>query len=174
MKTLDWIEKETIATGLLCEEFTNKVHSAGSKKQLFEIWCSVNGASWLQEMHDKGVSVPYEIIEEDWGRYINGKHKPEFKREGAKYGYTSCIYFRYAENDSLEMDTTVASFFDCKIDLFIPKNRVAQIFVDVKSKIRIHCHPTARIVVDYWGSDDTIEIIEGKDRVRLKKKANGQ
>ena len=66
MKTLDWIRNEIMANGLLCEEYTERVRNAKSKKQLFEICCDANGARFLPEMRAKGYPLDYDVIHEEF------------------------------------------------------------------------------------------------------------
>ena len=49
MKVLDYISNIE-PSGLLCEEYAERVRNAKSKKRLFDIVCVANGVSGLPEM----------------------------------------------------------------------------------------------------------------------------
>lgn len=170
MKTLDWIRQEIMANGLLCEEYTERVRNAKSKKQLFEICCDANGARFLPEMRAKGYPLDYDVIHEEFGRYINGQYKPEFESPSGLASYTSAIYCQHNDVKDIVVDTTIACFLACDNEVWISPFNIARICVDANCHLKIHCPQNASLVVEYWGDDDIIEIVEGKDRIKIKKR----
>lgn len=172
MKTTLWLNQDIIPNGLICDELY-KLWGMRSKKQIFEVCCGAKGIDFLPLMRAKGHPLEYEVIKEEFGRYINGQHKPEFKKEGADHGYTSAIYCQY-EEDKVYVDTTATCFLDCHLDVYVEPNHFAKIIADQNCHLRIHCPESARAVVEHWGDVRTVEIIEGKEHVRLKDMRNGE
>lgn len=168
MKTLDWLNNDIIGNGLLCEEYTERVRESISKKQLFEVCADANGVSFLAEMRAKGYPLDYEIIREDFRRYINGNYKPVFK---APLGgeYTSAIYCQTDDVVNIVVDTTLACFLSCINKVYIQPFNVARLVVDQNSAIKVYCPQNAKAVIEVYG-DGEVEIAEGADRVRVKRK----
>lgn len=167
MKTLDWLNNEIIANGLLCDEYIKKVRCARSKKQLFEICADANGVSFLMEMREKGFPLDYETIWEDFERYINGKYKPEFETDNGSY--TSAIYCQANEVKDINVDTTVAAFLSCINEVHIEPFLVTKLVVDQNCALRVFCPDSSRAYIDVYGEGE-VDIIEGKHRVTIRRK----
>jgi hypothetical protein len=169
MKTLDWLNNDIIGNGLLCGEYTERVRKSMSKKQLFEVCADANGVTFLAEMRAKGHPLPYEVIREDFEKYINGKHKPVYGNLVGRH-YTSAIYCmaNFVENNIL-VDTTLACFLCCVNVVYIKSFNFARIVVDQNSKIKVYCPDNANAVIEVFG-DGVVDVVEGADRVRIKKK----
>lgn len=157
LKTIEWINNEIVANNLICDEI-DKIRAAKSKKQLFEVCCGAKGIDFLPMMRSKGHPLSYDVINEEFGRYINGKHKPDF-------GYTSAIYCKHNEN--IHIDTTVVCLLSCDCELIVAENNVTQIVVDQNSKIRIFCPKSSKVIVEYFCDIDDIEIIDGCKNIRF-------
>lgn len=143
----EWIKK-VIETGNLCGGYTDKVHEAKSKKKLMDVCLDSNGASWLPEMQAKGMPLPYETILKEFGSYINGRYKAEFKNEKG-HGYTSSIYCCYAEDECL-IDTTLTTMLCCNTDVYIRENDFVKIYADKNCELHISCPDSSRCIVEYW------------------------
>lgn len=177
MKVIDWINKDIIANGLLCEEYVERVRKAKSKKQLFEIVCDANGVNFIPEMRSRGARLSYEDMENEFGRYLNGKYKPHFEGTNpTSDGYTSAIYVGLSreKGESIVIDTTLACIMGCCCDVYIPPMKISRIVLDEGCKVRIHCPKSSKIVVEHYWSDlwmlshNNIEIVEGGDCVRVR------
>ena len=168
MKTLNWLKNEIMANGLLCSEYAERVRHAKSKKQLFDICADANGISFLPEMEDKGIPLSYETVWEDFGRYINGKYKPAFS---APLGgeYTSAIYCQANDVKDIVVDTTLACFLSCINKVYIQPFNVTRLVVDQNSAIKVYCPQNSKAVIEVYG-DGEVEVAEGADRVRIKRK----
>lgn len=170
MKTLDWLKNEILANGLLCEEYAERVRKAKSKKQLFEICSDANGVAFLPEMRAKGYPLPYDTIWEDFERYINGRYKPKFESPITGGTYTSAIYCQCNDRKDIVVDTTAACFLQCDNEVWVHPLHMAKICVDANCHLKIHCPQSSSLVVYYWGDESTIEIVEGWNKVTLRKK----
>lgn len=168
MKTLDWIQKDIIGNGLLCDEYTEKVRKAKSKKQLFGICADANGISFLPEMRDKGLPLSNEVIWEDFERYINGKYKPTYISPSGEE-YTSSIYCQANDVKDIEVDTTVCCFLSCINEVWIQPFNVAKLVVDQNSYLKVHCPQNSRALIEVYG-DGEVVVVEGEDRVKIRKK----
>lgn len=164
MKTLDWLNNDIIGNGLLCDEYVEKVRNAKSKKQLFEVCADSNGVNFMAEMRQNGKPLEYDVIWEDFGKYINGKYKPVF--EG---GYNSAIYCQEHILKDVVVDTTLACFLGCVVEVWIPKYHVTRIIVDQNSALKIHCPDTSTAVVEVYEGGEVV-VAEGVDKVKIKRK----
>ena len=164
MKTLDWLNNNIIGNGLLCDEYVEKVRNAKSKKQLFEVCADSNGVTFMAEMRQAGMPLDYRVIWEDFGRYINGKYKPVF--EG---GYSSVIYCQENMLKDVVVDTTLACFLGCILEVWVSKCNVTRIIVDQNSALKIYCPETSTAIVEVYG-DGEVVVAEGIDRVKIKRK----
>lgn len=158
-----WINT-VIKTGNLCEDYKVKVDDANSKKQLLDIVLDANGVSYLCEMETKGYPLPYETIHRQFGSYINGRYKAEYKNEKGN-GYTSSIYCCYAEEEML-VDTTLTTMLGCNTDVYIRENDFVRIYADKNCELHISCPPSSRCIVDYW---DGAHVVVHKGNVELIK-----
>ena len=168
MKTTDWLKNEIMANGLLCSEYAERVRNAKSKKQLFDACADANGVSFLAEMREKGHPLAYEIIWEDFSRYINGKYKPSFSTPlGGEY--TSAIYCQANDVKDIVVDTTLACFLSCINEVWIQQFNVARIVVDSNCFLKVHCPHNSKAVIEVYGEGE-VEIVEGLDRVKIKRR----
>ena len=110
----EWINK-VMASGHLCEEYTNKVHEARSKKALMDIVLDANGSSYLCEMDSQGITLPYEPILKEFGAYINARYVAEYEGKNGGH-YNSCIYCCYDE-DVCFVETTCVTMLGCKTNV---------------------------------------------------------
>ena len=146
MKTIDWLNN-IIKDGLLCDRYITKVYEAKSKKQLFNIICDANGVSFLPEMREKGYPLEYDVIEDEFGKYINGRCCPEYTTVIGKY--SSALYCRY--NKELLLETTIACFCGCELDITIPQYSYSTIYIDQNSKVRVHVKDNSHCKIYLWG-----------------------
>lgn len=161
-----WINK-VIQSGNLCADYEDKVRDSKSRKQLLDIVLDANGVSYLQEMQAKGMPLPYEIIHKEFGSYINGRYKAEFKNEKG-HGYTSSIYCCYAEDECL-IDTTLTTMLGCNTDVYIRENDFVKIYADSNCELHISCPISSRCIVEYW---DGAKIIVHRGVVEKIKHSN--
>lgn len=157
MKFKEWITK-IIESGNLCEAYTNKVEQALSKKRIVDIVLDANGVSFLPEMQNKGISLPYETITSEFNSYINGNYKAEFSK-GDRIFYTSRLYCCYQEE--VLIDSTVTTLLGCKCDITIEDYDFVKIYLDSNCDVRINCPKNARCLVEYWGKAK-IEIVNSE------------
>lgn len=167
MKVLDYINN-IAANGLLCDEYAEKIRCAKSKKRLFDIVCDVNGVNWLPELRSKGFPFDYSIAHEEFGRYINGKCKPEFESPITGEIYTSALYCQYNEVKDIVVDTTIACFLSCVNEVWIAPFNVARIVLDDQCFVKLHCPENSKCIVEVYGNGE-VEVVEGVDRVKIRR-----
>ena len=80
------------------------------------------------------------------------------------------IRTRYNDEKDIVIDTTVASILGCDNEVWVSPLHIAKICVDQNCHLKIHCPQNSSLVVYYWCDDANIEVVEGKDRVSLRKK----
>ena len=160
----DWIDK-VIDSGNLCEEYTDKVHEAKSKKALMDIVLDANGSKFLVDMDEHGFPLPYDTIKREFGAYINGRYVSEYTTKNGGH-YNSSIYCCYEESECL-VDTTVATMLGCKTNVRLKDNSYVFIYADKNCDLTIHIQESARCKVEYWG-DAKISIVGCDNNVKLK------
>lgn len=161
MKTIDWLKNEIIGNGLLCAEYAEKVRSAKSKKQLFDIAADINGLVFLCEQEQLNL----DMIQEDFLKYLNGKCKVVLSH-GSDGAYTSAIYCQY--NDTIYADTTLTAFLDCKGSVEVPTYGCGMLFVDGKSDLIINCPDTTSLKIEVYNGGKVTIIGNGKTKVVYK------
>ncbi len=146
MKVIDWIER-IIERGLLCDEYTEKVRLASSKKELFDIVCDANGVSFLPEMREHGLPLDYDIIKEEFKNFINGRCKVTYKTSSGDY--TSSLFCGC--RDEIVVDTTISCLCDCKCEVRTPPNSLTRLYIDQNSEVSVFLGENARCVIRNWG-----------------------
>ncbi len=160
----EWINK-VISSGHLCEEYTDKVNVARSKKALMDIVLDANGLIFLQEMDKEGIALPYDTILKEFGSYINARYIAEY--EGKNGGrYNSCIYCCYDEDECL-VETTGVTMLGCHTNVRLKDNAYVFIYADKNCNLTIHVQDSSRCKVEYWG-DAKINIVGCEKNVKLK------
>lgn len=165
MKTLEWLNNEIIPNNLICDEVA-KVDDAKSKKQIYEVACGAKGLYYLPEMQLKNKLLSYDIIVEEFGRYINGKYKPEIKNSDKAFGYTSCIYCNH--DDEVVVDTTGTCLLNCRSEVSIAPHHHAQIYADSNCKLTVHCPDSSSVLVTCFG-DAHISADDSKSNIKIKR-----
>lgn len=168
MKVIDWLKTDIIPNNLVCNE-VEKVLSAKSKKQIFEIACSGKGIEFLIDMSEKGHQLPYEVIKSEFGKYINGKYKPVIVGSNGT-SYTSALFCDTSEDDIIVADTTALCLLGCSGSLFVPQNVICQLSIDKNCELEIHCPQNSRAIIECTSSVTGIKVVEGQNRVRINKR----
>lgn len=166
MKTRDWLN-DIIDKGLLCEQYTDKVVNAKSKRQLMDIVLDVNGASYLQEMMSKGYPLPYDTIREEFDAYVNGKYiSTSVSSSGNEY--TCSMYID--QKDRIIAKTDVISMLNCQCELEIPKNMCVMVFLDSNCDVKFTIADNSVVKIEHWG-DSNVEVVGGlRLGIRIKKR----
>ena len=160
----NWIDK-IIDAGQLCAGYQTKVLDAISKKEVMDIVLDANGVSYLLEMQERGLGLPYETIISEFRPYINGRYVGEFKNEKGN-GYTSKIYCCYSDNKDIVADTTALVLLGCNNTIDIPENAFVKIYADKNCDIEINCPKSARAIVEH-SSGALVSISCGHENVEL-------
>lgn len=166
MTFIEWIDK-VISSGHLCEEYTDKVQEAHSKKALMDIVLDANGSKFLCEMDEHGITLPYDTIKREFGAYINGRYVAEYSsKKGVKYN--SSIYCQYDDEECL-VSTTLVTMLGCKTTVVLNDNDYVKIIADRNCHLTIKCQDSTRCSVEY--SDGAkISIVGCSNNVRIKKR----
>lgn len=160
MKVLDWINSIS-QRNLICQDYLDRLGNVKTKKQFMDIALDPNGAWLICKMRTLNRPLPYEVIHEEFGRYINANYIKDDK------GYTSSLYCQYNQM-SLEPFTTFVILLDCHTEIYINPLDVTKVLLDSNCDVKIYCPSSSICYIDYF-EGAKIEIIEGEDRVNLKK-----
>lgn len=109
----------------ICQEYSDKVDEACSKKELFELALQAKSMDWL-----------CRSIADGWGLtpdYIAAQFKPFLNGRLVYHGnaYTSAMY---CKNDTVDVSTTAAVLIDCNGE--VHTDRICELYL-VNSKVRI-------------------------------------
>lgn len=164
MKTTQWIQS-VVATGDLCERYTDAVANAHSKLALMRLALSGGAAGYLCEMQSQNMGLDSAIIAEEFAAYINGKYIGEYGNSEARY--SSCLYCQWQDLDnSLLLASTLTTFIDCKASIVLPENSFMSVYCDSESHLQIYCSPTAHCDVHYW-QGATVNVSGTVNNIRL-------
>lgn len=146
MEIRKWIE-ESIAKGLVCDEYTTKYTDAKSKKQLVDLVLRGGGVGYLCQAQANGFLPDYSVLEKEFAPFINGKY--------ISYGdvsnddYSSSIYVCF--EGQLNADTTAVTLLGCKCDVHINSFDCVHLFIDGNTKVNVYCPATSQCYVEVWG-----------------------
>lgn len=159
----EWINN-LMSVGLLCEDYTDRVNSALSRKQIADIGLDANGISYICRMAQKGYPLPYETLLKEFKNFINGKYIYESKPNDRGYSYKTEMYV--CCSDSIDVRTTSIALLDCKTKLNLKEYAVVNIHVDKNCEIEINCPLSARCRVYLYG-DAKVNILNNAEKVKL-------
>lgn len=159
----DWINN-LISVGLLCGDYTSRVNSALSKKQLADIGLDANGISYLCRMAQKGYPLPYDTLLHEFENFINGNYIYESKPNDRRYTYTTEMYVDFG--GTIDITTTAIALLGCKARLNVCGNSLVNIHVDKNCEIEVNCSPSSRCRVFLYG-DAEVKILNNVDNVKL-------
>lgn len=146
----EWVRR-IVDADELCASYYKKVSKAMSNKQLIDISMDSNGMSYLCEMEQKGLDLPYQIIMNRFRPFINGQYVSEHKTKGGDT-YTSAIYCCY--NDDIVANTTLLTVLGVEANICVSKNNCCTIYVDKHSKVTITCPVGSCADVYYWCDEE--------------------
>lgn len=159
----DWINK-VMSAGLLCGDYTDRVNSAFSKKQLADIGLDANGISYVCRMAQKGYPLPYETLLKEFKSFINGKYVCESKPDDRGYTYKTEMYVCY--DGFIDVRTTAIALLGCKARLNLKEFAVTDVHVDENCEIEIECPLSSRCRVYLYG-DAKVNILNNSEKVKL-------
>ncbi len=113
----------------LCQEYTDKVDKAGSKKAFMDIAIDINSMPWLCDCICHWHGLTPEYICESFPQFLNGRYTRD------KDGYTSQIYCQ-PEVKEITVETTAILIIGYNGILTIPQNRICEIYL-CKSNVEI-------------------------------------
>lgn len=113
----------------LCQEYTDKVDNAGSKKSFMDIAIDINGMPWLCESICRGWGLTPEYIAKEFAPFNNGRY---IRQDG----YTSAMYCQPPEDKEITIETTAALIIGHNGVITIPKNRICELYI-CQSHVRI-------------------------------------
>lgn len=143
-----WVN-EILSTGSLCESYTDKLKRAKSNKQIMDLVLDANGVSYLQQMQEKGIVLPYEVITSRFRSFINGGYISEHKNvKGERY--TSSMYCCY--QGDIDVKSSLLTLLGCKANIYVKENSVVQIYADRNCEINVGCPSSSKAIVHYWGN----------------------
>lgn len=143
-----WVN-EILSTGSLCDSYTDKLKRAKSNKQIMDLVLDANGVSYLQQMQEKGLVLPYEVITSRFRSFINGGYISEHKNVNGER-YTSSMYCCY--QGDIDVKSSLVALLGCKANIYVKENSVVQIYADRNCEISVGCPSSSKAIVHYWGN----------------------
>lgn len=154
------LKRGAIANGL-CGQYAEMWNNAQNKKDLVDIALDANGMRFLASTSAKnawGLSPQY--ISEKFAEFINGKYLR--KRDG----YTSEIFVLF--NGTIKTRSTALVIMQCDCDVYVPLNRIVEIYVSCGSKIRLHSEGVSSVLM--FDEESEVENVDS-GRVHIIKMA---
>ena len=159
----EWINN-LMSVGLLCGDYTDRVNSAFSKKQIADIGLDANGISYVCRMAQKGYPLPYETLLKEFKSFINGKYVYESKPNDRGYTYKTEMYVCY--DGFIDVRTTALALLGSKARLNLREFAVTDVHVDENCDIEIECPLSSRCRVYLYG-DAKVNILNNSEKVKL-------
>lgn len=159
----DWIE-DIISKGLLCDDYTNRVNSAISKKQIADIGLDANGISYLAQMAYKGYPLPYSTILKEFKNFINGNYVYESIPNDRGYTYKTELYVEY--NNNIDVRTTCVALLGCKTKVKLKERTVVELYLDSNCEIELDCPLSSRCRVYMYG-EPIVKVLNNEEKVKL-------
>jgi hypothetical protein len=134
----------------LCQEYTDKVDKAKSKKAFMDICLDANGMPWVARSIAKGWGLTAEYICREYAPFNNGKYVRDMD------GYTSAMYCLDGKGDdiaAIRATTTALIAIDFIGTIYIPKNRICEMHL-VNCKCYIKGDGKANVYI--YGEDADI------------------
>lgn len=163
----EWINN-LIGVGLLCCDYTSRVNSALSKKQLADIGLDANGISYIARMAQKGYPLPYNSLLKEFKNFINGNYIFESVPNERGYSYTSEVYVCYSDNDHVDVKTTLVAFLGCKTKINIQERTIVNVYLDKNCEVEINCPLSSRCRVYLYG-DAKVVVLSNEEKVKVIK-----
>ena len=140
--------------GLICERYLPMVDAARSRKQYMDAVLDVNGMEFLCDIGVKGYKLPYDVIANEFRAYMNGRY---IHAKSSKNGsYTTVMYCSVSMPEEVTVSTTVTGLFNCRCKVFVPQNRVCQVYVDNESDIELHVAESSKCYVNVWAGGSVV------------------
>ena len=170
MKFIHWL-RAIIEDGFICDNYVGKLDNVVCKREIMDIVLDANGVSFLLDMEEAGHGLPYDTVVKEFGGYINGRYKAEFKKKN-KNGYSSKIYCCYTESSEIEIDTTATVLLGCNNDIRIKPNDYVKLYVDCNCDININCPKSSQCIVEF-SKGALIGVSRNEPNVKLVERKNG-
>ena len=123
-----WIEG---VWGNVCEAYRGKLAAAVGRRGLIDVMLTAEGAEFMANQSEFGVGVPYDLLREEFGRYVNGGYVYEDER-----GYTSECYVGSVYG-VVTLRCTQTMFLGYVGEVHIGEGEFRRIVVDAMSEIRL-------------------------------------
>lgn len=150
MKLQTWINN-ALQDGEVCDRYSSQLGNVMDKASLMQVVLDGNGFTFLMDMAAKGKALPYEVIATELRPFINGNYiVTHTTKEGVSY--TTSAYCCYYDNEGISLTTRATMFFGCDTDVYINDYDAVIIYCDSNTTLRIHCPPTAKVVIEAWGN----------------------
>lgn len=104
----------------LCQEYTDKVDKAGSKKAFVDIALDINGIKWMCESICRGWGLSPEYIAKEFAPFNNGKYTRD------KDGYTAQMYC-LPEDKEITISSTVTLIIG--FDGVVKVDRLCELYI---------------------------------------------
>lgn len=159
-----WLDN-IYATNNMCADYQGLVKKAKSIKQIFELILTSDGLSYLCEVQERGIDLPYSLITDGFKNYINGKLVYEHTIDGEP-AFTTTLYCCY--NNPICVNTTGVCLLNCNSTIEISPFNVAKIYIDRNCDIKVVCPSTSKCIIVRYG-DAKINVLEGDGKVKIIK-----
>lgn len=166
MRTLDEIRTDYEAHTGVCSEYGGRWDAAKSRRELFDMGCSIQGMDFLVKGMDGGYGFTSGEIYAMFHGYLNHRYV-SVQHRGTGREYDGAIWCE--DSGSAYVDVTCACFLHCNMDVEIRPYHVCHIFADRTSDLRLICPESSSVIfhghdesADFGGCSGRIRINQGK------------
>lgn len=152
-----WIES---VWGNVCERYRGMLASAVGRRGLIDVMLTAEGAEFMANQSEWGVGVPYDVLRNEFGRYINGKYVYEDES-----GYTSECYVG-AGFGVVPLRCTQTMFLGYVGEVHIGEGEFRRIVVDAMSEIRLVMGKGSRVRA-YMAKGGYVDV-EGEGKIEYE------
>ena len=162
MRTIEEIRADCEAHEI-CKGYKEKWSSAKSRKELFDMGCSIQGMEFLVRCSDGGFGFTHDEICHIFRHYLNHEYV-SVQYKGTEREYDGAIWCGFEEEAFV--DVTCALFLGCSADVRIVPNHICHIFSDKASKLRIIAPESSTVV--FHGNPVSVDMSLSEGRIRMR------
>ncbi len=145
--------------GYVCEGYAKKVLAASTKTNMLNVGLDINGIEFLASMSTFEEKPDYSLIEEEFGRYANGRFVRNDK-------YTSSFYL--FNKEKVLIGTNITLFMQCNCDVEVKDYDCVTLYVDSGSTINLTLGEHSAVKIFRYGDAEILYDMKFRDNITLK------
>lgn len=149
MRSSEEIYGDCLAHGI-CAEYGDRWNRARSRKELYDILCSMQGMEYVCGCLKEGYGPTAGELSREFGNFINGRFV-SVQNPGTEREYDSCVWVSF--HGRAEVGVTCAAFFGCTCEVCVIPWHVCHIYCDPSSRLSLDVPPTSKVYLHTCGTE---------------------